>query len=215
MSIKRPHGVYGRNIAEEFGGGEAQVPFAIFFDGNTLTAYCPEFEIQHTSTDIRELRTKMLKAIDEKVSFKWEPWLEVQVNDFKNEKDMFLANGDKMQLSIEVERFETAVRNGEHYYRHPGSTKFMKGKKEPKSRKVYSQHSGMHGGTEYYSVAIIRDTPEAREALKKLQAGMETLSSRVMDLLSQDNINKAIAGLLTGGSLLALPAPTTKRKKRT
>lgn len=212
MTIKKPRGVYGRCVAEELGGGEAKVPFAIFFDGDTLTAYCPEFNIQLMNSDIRQLRTAMLKAIAEKVEFKWEPWLEVQVNDFKNSKKMFDHYGNKMMLVIDVEAFEVAVRNGEHFHRAPGSKTFTKGKREPKARRAYSEHRGTFQGNEYYSVAIIRDTPEARAALEKLQVGMDALSSRVMELLSQENINKAIAGLLTGGSVLSLPSDTKKRK---
>lgn len=207
MAIKRPHGTHGKRIAEEHGGGEARIPYALFMDGSDITAHCPEFNLTVSDPNIRVVRSKILALIEEKVKFEWSPMLEVEVTDFKNSRKLFAHRGDRMMLQIEFTRFEVAERNGEKYYREPGSTGFVKGEKKPKGRHSYGSHGGTVEGNEYISTAIIKDTPEARAALEKLQEGMTQLSAKVMDILSQGNIEKAITGLLTSGSFLALPAP--------
>lgn len=215
---KRPQGVYGKRISEEThrpNGGAVVVDYDIYLDGGTLTAYCPEFKLMFSDANISTLRKTMNAAIDEKVSFTWEPWLKVEVTDFQNKDEMFAElrreheKGTNMKLEITVTPYEQAQRNGKWYHRAPGSGTFREGRVEGHERQAEGQYGGMTEGRDYVGVAVIRDTPEARAALEQLQASMTALSAKVMDVLSQNKIEKSLKALAAGSSLL-LAAPKNK-----
>ncbi len=180
-----------------------------------LAVYCSEYDLFFGGTDLPTLEAELRKALENRISFSWEPWLEISVSEFKSDDG---STNDRMLLEIEVRSFELATRNGKTYSRQPGAAQISERVPEGHARELVSHHRGMVDGGEYGTSALVRDTPEVRAILKRLRQGMDHLTSELLYLFAPNNILDTIKALQQGGGMPLLtagaPKATTARKTK-
>jgi hypothetical protein len=117
------------------------------------------------------------------------------------------------KLEIEVDRYELATIAGNKVHRVPAE----KGERAPQVHKDWPRvgRSEVH---RYWNEpekigdmnALVRDTPEMRDALVRIRSTLADLTGRLDDLLSPDKVEATLARVLTGGGPLALPPPSSE-----
>lgn len=215
MAVRKPMDL-GKRIHEEVhspDNGELHIKYGIYLKEGTLVGFCEEYALRIEDSDIRSLRRKMQAAIDEKVEIKWERWLLIRVDEFVPETGNIVKRGrGSIQFEMDVEQWEFTTHDGVKYSRALGETRYREGWPEGHERRKTCDKSigrDVHGH-DWGTVAVIRDTPEAREALIRIEVAMNSVTRKLVDFLAPSNINKTLQKVLASGNVLALPAPKGK-----
>lgn len=175
--------------------------------GQVLTAWCEEHQVEVTTSDLNGVRKAIIEKIRERLSYTWEPWLVVSVEERCNREGDAVEwddNGDglSLDLQVRVECYEFGLgSDGRKCYRPlswhvspplPGQwtkdAQFTAGWIEPLPRHVSSENYGRGAGKSYATRAVIRDTPEVRAMLDAVRLGMHRLGTQLSELLSQGGI---------------------------
>lgn len=186
-----------------------------------LAAWCEEFQVEATGTDLVQVRKAIEAKIREKAEFSWEPWLVVDVKEFCDEKGNVSAwnsHGFVSELEITVNALLLAKRNGKKYHRsQDGGEKARIDEGWPTAQARHSSciSTGMQQGHWYRTRAVLRDTPETRAGLDVIRHGLHRLNLQLSALLSQNSIGTTLENLLrgrddAGQALPALLPPPTK-----
>lgn len=186
-----------------------------------LAAWCEEFQVEATGTDLVQVRKAIEAKIQEKASFTWEPWLVIDVKEFCDEKGDVSAwneHGFASELEITVSAYFFAERGGKKFHRsqHDGEkARIDDGWPKAQARHSSCTSSGMRQGHWYTTRAVLRDTPEARAGLDVIRNGLHRLNLQLSALLAQKNITTTLENLLqgrddTGRALPALLPPPAK-----
>jgi len=174
-----------------------------------------ELGISVDDTDINELKKKVWKELDTKLSIQWTDWLYVQVNGYvgniikKPEPDDdpitdlqdLIGKDAKCDITLEYERLQLGQIGEQKMQRdfnnyHNGHTYYAQACEGWPSvgKPVQDEYKWSHRSKDYFEMrALVPDTPENRTALDAISEGFGSLLKKLTDLLSPEKVNATLA----------------------
>lgn len=193
---------------------------------------CPEHDLNVGGDTPEEVVDEMETLIRDAVQIEWVPYLHVtvtptgslepppkgrKVESFFEGRKAWRDHEHDMGFSITVWEVQLAEHDGKKMHREP-SAGYGTGKwdiKEdwpevgfPKERRTY------YGGDKHEMRALVKDTPEIRQAIETMRTNMQEMVRKLENVLSPDHIGKTLQLVLEGQAPLALPADTSDTEKK-